>query len=73
MKQFAEWVVGREYRAGLVAAALALIPLLGIIGSGALVLATLNVAQPQAGVRQQWRPQYCWLQAGLAARRRYPQ
>ena len=48
MKQFAEWVVGREYRAGLVAAALALIPLLGIIGSGVLVLATLKRG-PAAG------------------------
>jgi len=42
MKQFAEWVIGRDYRAGLVAAALALIPLLGILGSGVLVLATLK-------------------------------
>jgi len=42
MKQFAAWVIGRGYRAGLVAGALALIPLLGIIGSGVLVLAALK-------------------------------
>jgi hypothetical protein len=48
MKQFAEWVIGRDYRAGLVAAALALIPLLGILGSGVLALATLKRG-PAAG------------------------
>jgi hypothetical protein len=42
MKQFAEWVTGREYRAGLVAGALALIPLFGIVGSGLLVLTVLK-------------------------------
>jgi hypothetical protein len=42
MKQFAAWVTGRVYRAGLVAAALALIPPFGVIGSAVLVLATLR-------------------------------
>jgi hypothetical protein len=42
MKQFAEWVTGRDYRAGIFAGALALIPLLGILGSGLLVLTALK-------------------------------
>lgn len=42
MKQFADWVTRRAYRAGLVAAALALVPPLGIVGSGVLVLTSLR-------------------------------
>lgn len=42
MKQFADWITQRGYRAGLAAAALALVPLLGIVGSGLLVLTSLR-------------------------------
>lgn len=42
MKQFADWIAQRPYRAGFVAAALALIPPLGIVGSGFLVLTNLR-------------------------------
>lgn len=42
MKQFADWLTQRSYRVGLVAAALALIPLLGILGSALLVLTALR-------------------------------
>ncbi|MGD9408143.1 MAG: DUF2232 domain-containing protein [Gammaproteobacteria bacterium] len=42
MKQFVEWITQRAYRAGLAAAALALVPLLGIVGSGLLVLTDLR-------------------------------
>ncbi len=42
MKQFAEWVTRRAYRAGIIAAALALVPLLGVAGSGLLVLTSLR-------------------------------
>lgn len=42
MMQFAAWVSGRAYRAGVVAAALALVPLLGLVGTGLLVLTTLR-------------------------------
>jgi hypothetical protein len=42
VKQFADWVAQRPYRAGFIAAALALIPPLGIVGSGFLVLANLR-------------------------------
>jgi len=46
MKQFAAWVSGRIYRAGLVAAALGLMPVLALIGSGLLVLTTLRGGSP---------------------------
>lgn len=42
MKQFADWITQRGYRAGLAAAALALVPLLGIVGSSLLVLTSLR-------------------------------
>lgn len=42
VKQFADWITQRGYRAGLVAAALALVPLLGIVGSSLLVLTSLR-------------------------------
>lgn len=42
MKHFADWMTQRAYRAGLVAAALALVPPLGIVGSGVLVLTSLR-------------------------------
>jgi uncharacterized protein YybS (DUF2232 family) len=42
VKQFVEWITDRAYRAGLAAAALALVPLLGIVGSGLLVLTDLR-------------------------------
>jgi len=42
VKEFADWVTRRGYRAGFVAAALALIPLLGVVGSGLLVLTSLR-------------------------------
>jgi len=42
VKQFAEWVTRRAYRAGIIAAALALVPLLGVAGSGLLVLTSLR-------------------------------
>lgn len=42
MRQFADWVTGRPYRAGFVAAALAPIPLLVVAGSGLLVLTSLR-------------------------------
>lgn len=42
MKQFVEWITQKAYRAGLAAAALALVPLLGIVGSGLLVLTDLR-------------------------------
>lgn len=41
-KSFADWVTGRAYRAGVVAAALTLLPPLGILGSGVLVLTSLQ-------------------------------
>ncbi len=42
MKQFADWVTRRGYRAGFIAAALALVPLLGVAGSGLLVMTSLR-------------------------------
>lgn len=42
MKEFADWVTRRGYRAGFIAAALALVPLLGVAGSGLLVLTSLR-------------------------------
>lgn len=48
MKQFADWVAQRPYRAGFIAAALALIPPLGIVGSGFLVLTNLRKGSASA-------------------------
>lgn len=42
MKQFADWVTRKGYRAGFIAAALALVPLIGVAGSGLLVLTSLR-------------------------------
>jgi len=42
VKEFADWVTRRAYRAGFIAAALALVPLLGVAGSGLLVLTSLR-------------------------------
>jgi len=42
VKQFADWVTRKGYRAGFIAAALALVPLIGVAGSGLLVLTSLR-------------------------------
>jgi len=42
MKGFAEWLTSRPWRAAFMAAALALVPPLGLVGSGLLVLASLQ-------------------------------
>ena len=42
MKGFAEWLTSRPYRVALLAAALALLPPLGIVGAGLLVLLSLQ-------------------------------
>lgn len=42
MKGFAEWLTSRTYRAALLAAALALLPPLGLVGAGLLVLVSLQ-------------------------------
>ena len=42
MKSLADWVVGSIFRVGFLAAALTLVPLIGFIGSGVLVLASLK-------------------------------
>jgi hypothetical protein len=50
VKQFADWVTRRGYRAGFIAAALALVPLLGVAGSGLLVLTSLRRSSAAAWV-----------------------
>ncbi len=42
MKSLADWVVGSVFRVGFLAAALTLVPMIGFIGSGVLVLASLK-------------------------------
>jgi hypothetical protein len=48
LKGFAEWLTSRTYRAAMLAAALALLPPLGLIGAGLLVLVSLQRG-PAAG------------------------
>ena len=46
MKGFTEWLTSRTYRAALLAAALALLPPLGLVGAGLLVLVSLQRGSP---------------------------
>lgn len=50
MKEFADWLTRRGYRAGFIAAALALVPLLGVLGSGLLVLTSLRRGSASAWI-----------------------
>ena len=50
MESFARWVSSREYRAGLAAAGLSLVPLLSFLSGGVLVLMRL-----QKGALAGWR------------------
>lgn len=42
MKSFADWIVGSIFRVGILAAAFTLMPMIGFVGSGVLVLASLK-------------------------------